>query len=452
MKAKENKSFFHCRACGQGSSKWLGRCPACGEWNSFIEETSAPDADVARRGERQPPVPISAVSANEGERLPSGIVEFDRVLGGGIVPGSAVLIGGEPGIGKSTLLLQIAQQIAQRGGSVLYVSGEESAKQIKLRGVRIGAASPHLYLLIATDIAVIAANMEKLKPAIVIVDSIQTIYTSELAAAPGSISQIREASDRLIAAAKTAGIPLFLVGHVTKEGAIAGPKVLEHMVDTVLYFEGDSNNLYRIVRALKNRFGPTNEIGVFEMRGDGLHEISNPSDIFLSQRATGVSGSVVVPSMEGTRPILLELQALVNRSNFGIPKRTTIGFDPNRVFLLAAVMDKMMHSSLSAHDIFINVAGGIRIDETAADLGIVAAMLSSALDKEIPTHTVLFGEVGLAGEVRGVPQTGLRIKEAARMGFSRCLIPQTKEEPSKPRALEIIKIANISELKRLLFP
>ncbi|MCF8054963.1 MAG: DNA repair protein RadA [Deltaproteobacteria bacterium] len=446
---KEPKNNFFCQICGYKSSKWLGRCPSCGDWNTFAEEISTPLISQRALKESAPPVPLNLVSVSESERLPIGMREFDRVLGGGIVAGSATLIGGEPGIGKSTLLLQMAERLARTDKPILYISGEESAKQIKLRGERIGAKSPNILILTASDTETIILHIQKIKPAVVIIDSIQTIYSPEISSAPGSVSQVREASERLITVAKTSDIPIFLVGHVTKDGSLAGPKVLEHMVDTVLYFEGDHNNLYRIVRSMKNRFGPTNEIGVFEMRGEGLAEITNPSDIFLAQRALGVPGSVVVPSMEGSRPILLELQALVSHSNFGIPKRTTIGFDPNRVSLLVAVIDKILRVPLGTHDIFINVAGGIRIEETAADLGIVAAMLSSLNDREISPRTAVFGEVGLAGEVRGVAQAELRVREAARMGFNRCIVPKTKENIAAE--VEIIKVGNIGELLAVVF-
>ncbi|MEI7590467.1 MAG: DNA repair protein RadA [Deltaproteobacteria bacterium] len=454
IKTSTTKSVFFCQSCGSKSFKWLGKCPACGEWNTFaeelIEQRSLKDSRASLQN-NSVPQSINAIIADEKERLKTGVSEVDRVLGGGIVNGSAILIGGEPGIGKSTLLLQIMQNMAANNNAVLYVSGEESAKQIKLRGERIGANSDNLLVFIETDVDSIIRQIAKISPAVVVIDSIQTIYTNDLNSAPGSISQIREASDKLIVTAKKTGVPLFFVGHVTKDGSIAGPKVLEHMVDTVLYFEGDANNVYRIVRSMKNRFGPTNEIGVFEMQSHGLKEISNPSDIFLAQRPKHATGSVVVPSIEGTRPILLELQALVSRSNFGISKRTAIGFDPNRASLLVAVLDKFGNVGLGNHDIFINVAGGIKVTETAADLGIISALLSSFLEREIESRTALFGEVGLSGEVRGVSQTEMRIKEASRMGFSRCIIPKTKEKIPHISGVELIRIESISELSTYCF-
>jgi DNA repair protein RadA/Sms len=407
----------------------LGRCPACGEWNTFVEEEI--HADIADKSPEfrlnGVPQSIEAIEAREGERLQTGIAELDRVLGGGIVDGSAILIGGDPGIGKSTLLLQVLEKLAGKGLPVLYVSGEESARQIKLRGRRLGATAKDLLILVEVELESILTRLAEIKPAVAVIDSIQTIYSSLFSSAPGSVGQVREAAGKLILFAKKTGIPIFLVGHVTKDGSLAGPKILEHMVDTVLYFEGDSGHAYRIVRCIKNRFGPTHEIGVFEMRDTGLVEVANPSAFFLAERPEGAAGSVVVPSMEGTRPILIEVQSLVSATSFGMPRRTAIGVDHNRVSLLTAVMDKICGIHIGNSDIFLNVAGGVKVDETAIDLGIVSAIASSFLNRPIATGTAVFGEVGLTGEIRGVSQSELRIKEAARMGFKRCIFPGNRQ-------------------------
>ena len=452
---KKNRTTFYCQNCGHGSPKWLGKCPACNEWNTFIEEETAGedgDSGHAALQTNESPLSIDAIEADEKERIGTDVPEMDRVLGGGIVEGSAVLVGGDPGIGKSTLLLQILQKLAEKGRNVLYVTGEESARQIKLRGMRIGAASKKLLILVETALENILQHMQNLKPDVAVIDSIQTVYSTSLGAAPGSVGQVRETSGRLINFAKKTGISIFLVGHVTKEGAIAGPKVLEHMVDTVLYFEGDSGHAYRIIRGMKNRFGPSNEIGVFEMRDSGLVEVTNPSTFFLSERPKAAVGSVVVPSMEGTRPILVEIQSLVSPSTLGMPRRTSIGVDSNRVSLLVAVLDRICGLYLSSHDIFLNVAGGIRVDEPAVDLGIVAAMASSFLDKSISPDTVVFGEVGLTGEVRGIARMIPRIQEAARMGFTRCILPRTlSQEIAELAGMELCRVGNLSELLENLF-
>ncbi len=436
------------------SPKWLGKCPSCNGWNCFAEElVTTPDAggraDLHFDGK---PLPLDDVPATEGERTPTGLAEVDRVLGGGIVAGSAILIGGEPGIGKSTLMLQVMKNLATHGRKVLYISGEESAAQIKLRADRIGTQAKDLLLLIEVSLEKILDQIKKVEPAIVVIDSIQTVYSGELMSAPGSVGQVREASSRLILAAKKSAIPVFLIGHVTKDGSIAGPKVLEHMVDTVLYFEGDSGHSYRIIRGIKNRFGPTNEIGVFEMRDTGLSEVPNPSAFFLAERPENAPGSVVVTSLEGTRPILVEIQALVSPSNLGMPRRTAIGVDHNRVSLLVAVLDKICGLQLGGSDIFINAAGGVRVDEPAVDLGIVSAMASSFLDRPVDPQTVILGEVGLTGEVRAVSQMEARIKEAARMGFTRCLIPKTTAQapPGIPK-MEICAIRSLKDLLENLF-
>jgi len=454
LKLKKTKTAFFCQTCGYQSPKWLGKCPSCNEWNRFAEEevrAPSPDGPAGVRF-NEAPLPIDEIVANEKERVTTGIAEMDRVLGGGIVNGSVTLVGGDPGIGKSTLLLQVVQNLAEKDLKILYVSGEESAKQVKLRGKRIGASSKNLYVLVEIDLDNIVKHIKEISPKAVVVDSIQTIYSPLLSSAPGSVGQVRESSARLILLAKQTGIPVFLVGHVTKDGSIAGPKVLEHMVDTVLYFEGDSSHAYRIIRAMKNRFGPTNEIGVFEMRSSGLNEVANPSEFFITERPEGAAGSVVVPSIEGTRPILIEIQSLVNPTSFGMPRRTTIGVDHNRVALLAAVMDKMCGFHLGANDIFINVAGGMKVDEPAVDLGIVASMASSFLDKPIDKGTVVFGEVGLAGEVRGISQMDVRIKEAARMGFKRCIVPQTSSRDAvAEKKMDCIRVNGLKKLLDCLF-
>lgn len=451
---KKTKTSYFCQHCGYMSPKWLGKCPSCNGWNCFAEELVS-ESELGHRAEIAfdgRPTPILEISAQEGERMLTGITEIDRVLGGGIVSGSAILIGGEPGIGKSTLMLQVMKNMALSGQKVLYVSGEESAHQIKLRANRIGAQAKDLLVLVEVSLEKILEQIKKVQPAIVVIDSIQTVYSSDLMSAPGSVGQVREASSRLILSAKKNGIPVFLVGHVTKDGSIAGPKVLEHMVDTVLYFEGDSGHAYRIIRSIKNRFGPTNEIGVFEMQDKGLKEVPNPSAFFLAERPQNAPGSVVVASLEGTRPILVEIQALVSQSNLGMPRRTAIGVDHNRVSLLVAVLDKICGLHLGGSDIFINVVGGVRVEEPAVDLGVVAAMASSFLDRPMDARTVILGEVGLTGEVRAVSQMDVRVKEAARLGFNRCIVPKTNASPlSKIEKMEICSISSLSELLENLF-
>lgn len=451
---KKSKTAYYCQHCGYMSPKWLGKCPSCSGWNCFAEELiveSGSDSRAEMNFDGKP-LPIEDIPPTEGQRTITGIAEVDRVLGGGIVGGSAILIGGEPGIGKSTLMLQIMHKLAEKGLKVLYVSGEESASQIKLRSDRIGAAAKNLFVLVEVSLEKILEQIKAVSPAIVVIDSIQTVYASGLMSAPGSVGQVREASSRLILFSKKHDIPVFLVGHVTKDGSIAGPKVLEHMVDTVLYFEGDSSHSYRIIRGIKNRFGPTNEIGVFEMRDKGLKEVPNPSAFFLAERPQNVAGSVVVPSLEGTRPILVEIQALVSSTSFGTPRRTAIGVDYNRVSLLVAVLDKICGLHLGGSDIFINVAGGVRVEEPAVDLGIVAAMTSSFLDKPIDARTVFLGEVGLAGEVRAISQIDVRIKEAARLGFKRCLVPKSSSvQIEKAAQMEVCKIGSLKEMLENLF-
>jgi DNA repair protein RadA/Sms len=449
------KTQFVCQSCGYRAPKWLGRCPDCDSWNSLVEEQVVETPEGKRGGWgvslAQPPIPITEIKGEEGERMRTRIGEFDRVLGGGIVPGSIVLIGGDPGIGKSTLLLQVSDRLSREDQRVLYVSGEESPRQTKIRAERLGVHASNLLVLSETSLEEIFRELQALKPSVLIVDSIQAIFTSELQSAPGSISQVRESSARLMQLAKGTGIPIFLIGHVTKEGAIAGPRVVEHMVDTVLYFEGGASHPYRILRAVKNRFGPTNEIGVFEMKESGLEEVLSPSEIFLSERPENVSGSVVVPSIEGTRPILVEIQALVSPSSLAVPRRTTIGVDHNRVALLVAVLEKRMGFKLYNQDIFLNVAGGIRVDEPAMDLGVSISVASSFLDKPIHPKTVLFGEVGLAGEVRGISQGEVRVKESIKLGFQRCILPKANRERMKGlERIDLVGAESLAEVIRLL--
>jgi DNA repair protein RadA/Sms len=450
----KQKTIFTCQNCGYKSPKWLGRCPDCGVWNSLVEEMVEIDrrSRARERRESDKPQRIDTIILDKEARYRTGLSEFDRTLGGGVVPGSLVLIGGDPGIGKSTLILQVVQKLAQEGHRILYISGEESTPQIKLRAQRLSANSPEIYLLCETCLEDMIERLDELAPRVIVIDSIQTIYTETLSSAPGSIGQVREAASVLMNMAKRSGRALFLIGHVTKDGAIAGPKVLEHLVDTVLYFEGDGSHRYRILRSVKNRFGSTNEIGAFEMTDRGLEEVGNPSEIFIEDRARDVSGSVVISCMEGSRPLLIEMQALVCSSSLAVPRRTTIGVDPNRVSLLAAVLSKRGGIKLGDRDIFINVAGGIRIDEPAIDLGIIATIASSFLNKPIPRNTVLFGEVGLSGEIRGVSQTETRLKEAVKLGFSRGLISSKSIRALKNRIeLELIGVSSVQELLEVLF-
>jgi len=450
----KQKTIFVCQSCGYKAPKWLGRCPDCNAWNSFVEEIA--ETVQKERERRQPaidkPRRIDSISTDKDIRHKTGLHEFDRTLGGGVVPGSLVLIGGDPGIGKSTLILQTAQKLAQHGLKTLYVSGEESVQQIKMRADRVAADAHELYLLTGTCLEDIVERLEELDPRVIVVDSIQTVFTESLSSAPGSIGQVREVTSRLMNLAKRSGRAIFLIGHVTKDGAIAGPKVLEHLVDTVLYFEGDGSHMYRILRSVKNRFGPTNEIGVFEMQDHGLEEVGNPSNIFLGERESDVSGSIVVSSMEGSRPILVEMQALVCNSYLAMPRRTTIGVDPNRVSVLVAVLAKRGGVALSDKDIFINVAGGIKINEPAIDLGIIATAASSFLNKPIPRNTVTFGEVGLSGEIRGVSNTELRLKEAVKLGFSRCVLAQKSLKALKTKPdMKLIGVSTVQEALEVLF-
>jgi len=434
----------------------MGKCPDCGTWDSFMEERlaagSSPRSTRSISGSQAVPVPIDSIDLETELRLYTGIQEFDRVLGGGLVPGTLVLIGGDPGIGKSTLMLQALYGLADQGHKVLYVSGEESIRQIRLRSKRLNTVSPNMLVVSEVEVEAILSMIETTRPTVIVIDSIQTMFNGELTSAPGSVSQVRESTVRLMLMAKRSGIPTLLVGHVTKDGAIAGPKLLEHMVDTVLYFEGDSNHIFRILRAVKNRFGSTNEIGVFEMKDKGLDEVANPSAVFLSERPAGAPGSAVTASMEGTRPILVELQSLASATNFGTPRRTILGLDTNRVALLAAVMEKKLGMHLMGYDIFMNVAGGVKVVEPAVDMAIVAAIASSFLDKPIADGTVVLGEIGLTGEVRAIGQVDNRISECRKMGFTRCLVPHSnlKRLPDI-KGIEITGVRTISEVVENLF-
>ena len=446
---------YECQNCGFQSPKWLGRCPDCGRWDSLVEEAVASPAGAAREADAGParaPSPIHEVTADTDSRLCSGIEEFDRVLGGGLVDGSAVLIGGDPGIGKSTLLLQAAAALSHDGPACLYVSGEESEQQVKMRGRRISLASPSLLVLSETSLERILEQVRAVKPAVLVVDSIQTVHTAAIPSAPGSIGQVRECSAALISMAKKSGVATFLVGHVTKDGAIAGPRVLEHMVDTVLYFEGERGHSFRILRAVKNRFGSTNEIGVFEMQEAGLREVPNPSQIFLSERPLGGSGSVVVPSMEGTRPILVEIQSLVTRSYLNLPRRTCIGVDANRLALILAILEKRKGLNFFDKDVFLNVAGGVTVSEPAVDLGLAVGVASSALDRAVDPHMIFVGEVGLAGEIRTVTRAEERVAEAGKLGFRKCVLPQgNRRQLPHVRQPELLGVASLEECWEILF-
>jgi DNA repair protein RadA/Sms len=449
---KASKTIFLCQRCGYQTPKWMGKCPDCGEWHSLVEEKAPSGPAFSSRGFPSTPVPIDAVEMTLVKRMASGIEEFDRVLGGGLVPGSLVLIGGDPGIGKSTLMLQVLHRLASHNHKVLYISGEESIQQIKLRNNRLGTGSEGLWVVSETGLEPIRAMADEMTPDVIVVDSVQTIFNPDLTSAPGSVSQVREATMHLMFLAKRTGIPIFLVGHVTKDGAIAGPRLLEHMVDTVLYFEGSQNNVFRVLRAVKNRFGSTNEIGVFEMREKGLCEVLNPSSVFLSERPRLVPGSVVTASIEGSRPILLEIQGLVARSTLGTPRRTVLGVDYNRVSLLVAIMEKKLGLHLANEDIFVNVAGGVKVDEPAVDLGIVSVIASSFLDKPVKGRTVVLGEIGLTGEVRTISRVEQRVGEAAKMGFTRCLLPANNLKHLKgANTMALVGVETVSELVDLLF-
>ena len=459
--AKGKTSVFFCQNCGYESAKWMGQCPGCKEWNTFVEETidkKSISSAGKRRTSEATPLPLSKIQSSDEERTTTGMPELDRVLGGGIVKGSLVLVGGDPGIGKSTLLLQVCHNLcngagegtkssSEEGRHVLYISGEESLQQIKLRADRLGEFSDALELLCETNLEVIREVIERGKPQVVIVDSIQTMYSDEVGSAPGSVSQVREATGVFMQIAKGMGISIFIVGHVTKEGVVAGPRVLEHMVDTVLYFEGERHAVYRILRSVKNRFGSTNEIGVFEMGQAGLKEVLNPSQYLLDGRPEGASGSVVACIMEGTRPVMVEVQALVCRTNFNMPRRTAAGIDFNRVNLLMAVIEKRLGFSLSNWDAYVNIAGGMKLNAPAIDLAVVAAIISSFKDFPVDEKTVVFGEVGLSGEVRGVSMAAQCVQEAKKLGFKRCILPKVNLAGlgEKNGDIELIGIDNLHD-------
>lgn len=451
--ARKETTRFVCGQCGYASRKWLGRCPDCGAWDSLAEERQVAAARPGRPAATVQPL-VAADGGEEGERLVSGIAEMDRVLGGGIVPGSLVLIGGDPGIGKSTLILQLLSSLAARQHQVLYVTGEESVRQIRMRAGRLAIGEREIFVSTENCVEAVVDLARQLRPALLAVDSIQTVFSEAVGSAPGSVTQVREATARLLQLAKSTHLPILLVGHVTKDGAIAGPRVLEHMVDTVLYFEGDRGQVFRILRTVKNRFGSTNEIGVFEMQERGLVGVDNPSALFLAERPVNVPGSVVLPSVEGTRPILVEVQALVSRSSLGTARRTAIGADPQRLALLTAVLEKKLGVTLFDHDIFLNVAGGIRIVEPALDLGVVAALLSSFFEKPIDPATVVCGEVGLAGEVRAVGQMEMRLREAGRLGFGTFLMPESAGRQLTGKAaqgVQVVAVRTVADLAERLF-
>ena len=453
---KKTDTIFACQNCGHQSRKWLGKCPECGEWNSLVEERAQPVKQGSTRSSfslRQvAAVPFSEIESQDDVRISSGLDEFDRVLGGGIVPGTLVLIGGDPGIGKSTLLLQVADRLSHLGTTVLYVSGEESERQIKLRGERLGVEASRVYLLPETNLENIATEIERLKPGAIIVDSIQTIFSGLLESAPGSVSQVREVAQQFLLLAKNRGVPVFLIGHITKEGSLAGPKALEHIVDTVLYFEGERHYNHRIVRATKNRFGAANEVGVFEMTGSGLMPVANPSQMFLQERPQNVAGSVVTACMEGTRPMLVEIQALVSGTKYGTGRRMTQGVDQSRLALLIAMLEKRAGLQLAGEDVFVNIAGGLEVDEPAADLGLVTAIASSFKNLTVDPHTAVFGEIGLTGEVRGAMQAAVRAREAQALGFKRLVLPASNVNGlERLLGLRVVGVRSVDEALEELF-
>ncbi len=453
---KGQNTIFICQNCGYQSRKWLGKCPECGEWNSLVEERVVTTKKGGTRNgfrlQEAKAVAYTEIESQDDVRVSSGITEFDRVLGGGIVPGTLVLLGGDPGIGKSTLLLQVADKLSTSGATVLYISGEESERQIKLRGERLGIAAPNLLLLPETSLENIFREIERVQPSALIVDSIQTTFSSEIESAPGSISQIREVAAQFLMLAKTRGVPIFLIGHVTKDGSIAGPRALEHIVDTVLYFEGERHHNHRIVRATKNRFGAANEVGVFEMTSTGLAPVANPSQMFLAERPTDAAGSVVTACMEGTRPMLVEIQALVSTSKYGTGRRMTQGVDQNRVALLIAMLEKRVGLQLLGDDVFVRLAGGMEVDEPAVDLGLVTAIASSFRNQSIDAHTAVFGEVGLTGEVRGATQASVRAREAQALGFKRIVMPSSNTQGlEKLLGLRVVGVKSVDEAMQELF-
>lgn len=450
--ATKSKTVFFCRECGNESPKWLGQCPACKAWDSFVEEPVAPKNAAhkpATAAVRTKPVILSQIDMQEDARIRTGMEEFDRVLGGGIVGASLVLIGGDPGIGKSTLLLQICKLLVEQDHKVLYISGEESLRQIKMRADRLGKFSDELHLMAETSLDAIEETLTELRPEVAVIDSIQTMFREDISASPGSVSQVRETTGALLRIGKSLGITIFIVGHVTKEGVVAGPRVLEHMVDTVLYFEGDNSSSYRVLRAVKNRFGSTNEVGVFEMRSDGLREVRNPSEYMLQGHPVGEPGSVIAATLEGTRPILLEIQALVCKTTFNIPRRTAAGTDFNRVNLLMAVIEKRLGLQLGFCDAYINIAGGMKVAEPAIDLAIVLAILSSYKSRPLPENSLVFGEVGLTGEIRGVAQAEARVNEAVNLGYETCILPAVNARSIKNDKIKLIGVSHVSELGRL---
>ena len=462
--AKQPATIYVCQNCGHQSRKWSGKCPDCNEFNTFVEEKFRPSAQAVGKSastasrvnlntfRETKPISYAEIESQDDARTSSGIEEFDRVLGGGIVAGSLVLIGGAPGIGKSTIVIQMADKLSQSTAKVLYVSGEESERQIKMRGERLGLNAENLFLLPETNLENILSETERLKPDFVIVDSIQTVFSENIESAPGSVSQVREVAGQFMMFAKQTGTPVFLIGHVTKEGSIAGPKALEHIVDTVLYFEGDRHHNHRIIRATKNRFGAANEIGIFEMTNEGLTPVANPSEVFLQERPEGASGSVVTVCMEGTRPMLVEIQSLVSGTKFGTGRRMAQGFDYNRTSLLIAVLEKRVGFQLAGDDVFINIAGGLEIDEPAADLGVISAIASSYRNLQIPPDTAVFGEVGLTGEVRGVLQAQSRAREAQTLGFKRLILPMSnKTGLEKLLGIRVIGVRNLDEAMSELF-
>ncbi|GGE56755.1 DNA repair protein RadA [Pullulanibacillus camelliae] len=446
----KTKTVFFCQECGYESPKWMGKCPGCQQWNTMVEEkvhkTDHHKGSVPVSRTKNKPLQINQIERSSERRIQTRMAEFNRVLGGGVVPGSLILVGGDPGIGKSTILLQTSDQLAAAGATVLYVSGEESVKQTKMRAERLGIQSDNLYVLAETDIHEVESRLEDLNPDFLIIDSIQTIFNREIASAPGSVSQVRECTGLLMRIAKTKGIATFVIGHVTKDGAIAGPRMLEHMVDAVLYFEGERHHTYRILRAVKNRFGSTNEIGVFEMKEMGLTEVVNPSEIFLQERTEGAAGSAVVASLEGTRTVLVEIQALVTPTSFGNPRRMATGIDHNRISLLMAVLEKRVGLLLQNHDAYVNVAGGVRLDEPAIDLAVALSIASSFRDQPTPPTDVVIGEVGLTGEVRRVSRIEQRVIEAQKMGFTRAVIPQQNISGwTFPKGIEVVGVATVKE-------
>jgi DNA repair protein RadA/Sms len=448
----KNKKRYICQECGYQALRWSGKCLGCNSWNTLVEEIidTKEQKKEAQVTTNIRPEKINEIEIESEDRKKTGFSELDRVLGGGIVPGSLILIGGDPGIGKSTLLLQTSYNVSQIYDKVLYISGEESPRQIKLRADRLETINSSMYILAETNLLTIVNNVEELNPDLLIIDSIQTIYNPNLESAPGSVSQVRDATGRLMRLAKKNNIPIFIVGHVTKEGSIAGPRVLEHMVDTVLYFEGDRHYTYRVLRAVKNRFGSTNEIGIFEMRQGGLSEVLNPSQLFISERANNVSGSVIIPCMEGSRPILVELQSLVSSATFGTPSRMTTGVDHKRVSLLLAVLEKKLGLHIQGQDVYINIAGGFQVDEPAVDLGLIAAVVSSFRDIAIPQEFVILGEVGLSGEVRAISQIEKRINEASKLGFAKFIIPKSNSEDLNYSDIEIYGVSNVYQVLDLI--